>query len=67
MAGQQEKPPVAAAPAQSEPALQYRILQLVSAGNTEQQINEAAASGYRAPLEPMTVPRAARKRFTQTT
>lgn len=43
------QPPASGATAsvQSDSAPPYRLLQLVSAGNMEQKINEAAAAGYR--------------------
>jgi hypothetical protein len=45
----QGQPPASGATAsvQSDSAPPYRLLQLISAGNTEQKINEAAAAGYR--------------------
>lgn len=46
-AQEQPRTPVATAPVESGSAPAYRLLQLVSASNTEQAINEAAAAGYR--------------------
>lgn len=47
LAGQERPPAPPAASAQSDSASPYRLLQMVSASNTEQKINEAASAGYR--------------------
>jgi hypothetical protein len=48
LAGQEpQRNPMAAAAVPSDSAPAYRLLQLVSASNTEQAINEAAAASYR--------------------